>query len=213
MKAQLRRECISRVTEDINVSLVEEVISEMVQDCAEDVFETDVTQRLKQLQEFEDIVKLSRAGKFLQRWKKEYKAVTKLKRAMMAFPSSAAMETVPDQVDRLLKNCRDESVSDSRFFVNKRARLTIETPVDVDRRWRNIDTQMSVHTLYQKLLVERAWQHLDVSKLVGQKLIEKLKSDKKGRSDSLFLLSCAPMNQIPDKICKVQWVTMIYKAK
>ena len=186
VKAQLKQECIARVTKEIHLEMVEEIGMEMVQDCAEDVFETDVTQRLKQLQEFENIVKLSRAGKFLKRWKKEYKAVTKLKRAMLAFPSSAAMDSKPEQVNRLIKNPRDEKVTDSRFYVNKRARLTVETPLEVNQRQRDIDTQITVQTLYRRLLFERAWQPLDVSRLISQKLLEKLKTDKKGIT--LFLL-------------------------
>lgn len=151
---------------EINQEITLEVISKMVQECAAEVYETDVTQRLKQLQELEDIVKLSRTGKFLRRWKKEYKAVIKLKRAMMAFPSSASMESAPDLLDHLI--------------LDKQTRLTVDTPVQVEERRKKIDTQISMQYLYHRLLSERAWQPLDLSKLVGPKLQEKLRTTHKG---------------------------------
>ena len=194
VKAQLKRECIERVTEELKDGMVQEVMSELVSEVAADVYETDVTQRLKQLQELEDIVKVSRAGKFLQKWKKEYHAVTKLKRAMLAFPSAPSMESSHDQLNHLLKSCRNDRVEGARFYVNKQARLTVETPLEIEARWRHIDTQISVHALYQKLLLERAWAPLDLSKLVGQKLTEKLRGVSVGMDTRLQVANLLPEN-------------------
>ena len=180
VKAQLKRECIERTTEEINRELIQEVMSEMVQECATNVYETDVIQRLRQLQELEGIVKLSRAGKFFKRWKKEYVAVTKLKRAMMDFPSAPSMETTGSQLDCLVPNRKDDIVSESGFYVNQTARLTVETPVQVEERRRRMGIKTTIQSLYQKLMYTRAWLPLDLTKLVGTKLAEKYRRHQKG---------------------------------
>ena len=175
VKAQLKKECIARVTEEINRDLVQEVTSEMVQECATNVYETDVIQRLKQLRELEGIVKLSRAGKFFRRWKKEYKAVTKLKRAMMEFPSAPSMDATGNQLDSLVPHRRDNTMTELGFYVNQTARLAIETPVQVEERRKRLDIQTTIQALYQRLRHSRAWLPLDLGKLVGTKLVEKYK--------------------------------------
>ncbi|XP_045166422.2 germinal-center associated nuclear protein-like isoform X2 [Mercenaria mercenaria] len=172
VKAQLRRECIERVTIDINDELVEEVMSEMVVDVSEDVFETDVRQRLKQLDDFEKLVKLSRAGRFWHKWKKEYKAVTKLKRAMEEFPCAPNMQTRKEQLNLLL-NVDNESIVDKKFYVNKRAKLTIETPLEIEKHRKETETCALVHRLYRNLLHQTAWAPLDLGRLVGKELNRK----------------------------------------
>ena len=175
VKAHLKKESIARVTEEINRDLVQEVTSEMVQECATNVYETDVIQRLKQLRELEGIVKLSRAGKFFRRWKKEYKAVTKLKRAMMEFPSAPSMDATGNQLDSLVPHRRDNTMTELGFYVNQTARLAIETPVQVEERRKRLDIQTTIQALYQRLRHSRAWLPLDLGKLVGTKLVEKYK--------------------------------------
>lgn len=174
VKAQLKKECIERVTVDINNELVEETLTEMVADTADDVFETDVKQRLRQLDDFERLVKLSRAGHFWNKWKKEYKAVTKLKRAMEEFPCAPNMQSQKEQLQTIL-NVDDERIMDRKFFVNKRAKLTIETPLEIEKRRKETETCALVHRLYRNLLHQTAWTPLDLGRVVGKLLNRKYK--------------------------------------
>ena len=173
VKAQLKRESVARVTEEINHTLIQEVMSEMVQECATSVYETDVIQRLRQLQELEGIVKLSRAGKFFKRWKNEYKSVTKLKRAMMEFPSAPSMEKTGTQLDSLVPNRKNDVITETGFYINQTGRLTTETPVQAEERRKRLEIQTTIQALYQRLRHSQAWLPLDMGKLVGTKLIEK----------------------------------------
>ncbi|KAH3816579.1 hypothetical protein DPMN_118097 [Dreissena polymorpha] len=194
VKAQLKRECVERVTATITETVVGEVVIDLMREMSEDVFETDVRQRLKQLAEFEEIIKLSRAGKFWQIWKKEYKAVTKLKRAMEGFPSAPNMEDYSEQV-RSLVTVDDTRVTNGQFYVNKRAKLTVRSAVEINRNRRNADSQVLVHTLYQRLLQHTAWLPLDLVGVVGKQLLRKYKytSATKGVSKVFWkLLLCLP---------------------
>lgn len=158
---------------DINSELVEEVMNEMVVDVSEDVFETDVRQRLKQLDELEKLVKLSRVGRFLHKWKKEYKAVSKLKRAMQEFPCAPNLQSTKEQL-KLLIISDDERIVNKKFFVNNRAKLTIETPLEIEKRRREADTCVLVHSLYRDLLYRTSWAPLDLGRLVGKQLTRQL---------------------------------------
>lgn len=174
VKAQLKKECIERVTVDINNELVKEILTEMVADTADDVFETDVKQRLKQLYDLERLVKLSHAGRFWNKWKNEYKAVTKLKRAMEEFPCAPNMQSQKEQLQTLL-NVGDERIMDRKFFVSKRAKLTIETPLEIEKHRKETETCALVHRLYRNLLHQTAWAPLDLGRVVGKLLNRKNK--------------------------------------
>ncbi|XP_060558116.1 germinal-center associated nuclear protein-like, partial [Ruditapes philippinarum] len=196
VKAELKRQCIERVTVDVNKDLVDEVMKEMVIDVSEEVYDIDVIQRLKQLDDFEKLVKLSRAGRFWHKWKKEYKAVTKLKRAMEEFPCAPNMQSNQEQLKQLL--CvDDERIIDKKFYVNKRAKLTIETPLEIEKRRKETETRALVHRLYRNLLHQTAWSPLDLSRIIGQELRRKYKPGQQSntlKTSKLFwkLLLCLP---------------------
>lgn len=175
VKAQLKQECIERTTAELNADLVDEVMNEMVADVSEDVFETDVRQRLKLLDDCEKIVKLSRTRRFWTSWKKEFNTLVKLKRAMEEFPSAPNMQSNKD-VLKLLIPVDDDRIIDKKFYVNKRAKLTIETPLEIQARRKETDTYVMVHDLYSKLLYQSAWAPLDLGKLVGKQLSRRQKS-------------------------------------
>ncbi|XP_052780533.1 germinal-center associated nuclear protein-like [Mya arenaria] len=194
VKAQLRKESIERVTVDISQQMVAQVVSDMIEEVAEDVFESDVRQRIKQLAEFEELIKLSRAGRFLQRWKKEYKAVTKLKRAMEEFPCAPNMQGYSEQVRGLIA-VDDPKVANRQFYVNQKAKLTINSAVEIEKQREQAMTQVLVHSLYRRLLQNNAWQPLDLPRIVGKILARKTPfkpGDRKSRSIFWKLLLCCP---------------------
>lgn len=178
VKAQLKKECIERVTTEISKDMVENVVTELVDTVSNEVFETDVTQRLEQMEKAENAVKLSHAKKFWQMWRKAYIVNTKIKRAMEEFPSAPNMQSLTEQLQTLL-NVDDDHFIDKRFYVNKRARLTAETPVEIEQRRKETDIYITAKKLYKDLRKHTAWQPIDIAgelkKYITSKLVASLK--------------------------------------
>ncbi|KAL4226945.1 Germinal-center associated nuclear protein [Mactra antiquata] len=196
VKAQLKQECIERSTDDINKELINEVMEEMIDEVSEDVFDTDVRQRLKQLDDFEKIVKLSRTRRFWSIWKKEYSTLTKLKRAMEEFPCAPNFGSNKEVLKALIP-VENNRIVDNKYYISKRARVSIETPLEAMSRHRKTETYVLVHDLYSKLMHETTWAPLDLGKLVGKQLSRKHKSSmtkvsKTIQNLSWKLLVCLP---------------------
>ena len=182
VQEQLRK-CTEIVTEDISKVLLGEVITDLVQQTASDVYEADVIQRLKLLEDTAKVVEVSRAAKFWKRWKKEFVDVTKLKRGMEQFPCAPCMDKMENQV-RALIHVDDMAIRDKQFYINKQTRLTIETPVEIDRRRMEMESHVLVQQLYRQMLYRNAWQPLHMSKVVGHHLIGKIRSHEKFQGKS-----------------------------
>lgn len=195
VQEQLRKECMERVTEDISKVLLGEVIINLVGQTASDVYDVDVTQRLKFLEDTAKVVEVSRAAKFWKRWKKEFIDVTKLKRGMEQFPCTPCMDKMENQVNALI-HVDDKAIHDKQFYINKRARLTIETPVEIDQRRMEMESHVLVQQLYRQMLYRNAWQPLHMSKVVGRHLIGKISSREQfqEKHQTLYwkLLLCLP---------------------
>lgn len=142
----------------------------MSEEVSQEVYQNDVVKRLEELEDICHCIELQRAGKFLQRWKKEYSSSIKLKRAMLEFPSSVGMESNYDQVKKLVP-CRPNDVCDeSGFYINNMAKLKIDTPDrDLTVRWVT-DRMLTAHQLYRKICHLKAWQPLDMAVTVGTQI-------------------------------------------
>ncbi|KAK3581304.1 hypothetical protein CHS0354_033043 [Potamilus streckersoni] len=170
----LTQQRIERCSADVNDELVNNFVSSMMVEVAEEVYEKDVVQRLKNLEDIERSVKLSRTGHYLQKWKKTYAAITKLKRGMLAFPSAPFMGSVSDQIKNLTRWQGSEGRIKDSFYISNRAKLTIISPMALRAGMKKAYIMMTAHEIYAQLLHERAQQPLDLTRVVGQKLFQKL---------------------------------------
>ncbi|KAL3853116.1 hypothetical protein ACJMK2_016691 [Sinanodonta woodiana] len=170
----LTQQRIERCSADVNDDHVNTFVSSMMLEIAEEVYEKDVVQRLKDLEDIERSVKLSRAGHYFQKWKKTYSAVTKLKRSMLAFPSAPFMGSISDQIKNLTRCQESEGRIKDSFYISNRAKLTIISPMALRVGMQKAHVMMSAHEIYAQLVHERAQQPLDLTKVVGQKLLQKL---------------------------------------
>lgn len=139
----------------------------MSEEVSEEVYQKDVFERLAELEDICHCIELQRAGKFLQRWKKEYSSRVKLKRAMLEFPQSVAMESNYDQVKKLVPFRPNDVCDENGFYINNMARLKIDTPDrDLTIRW-VADRMLTAHELYRKICHLKAWQPLDMAATIG----------------------------------------------
>ncbi|CAC5393662.1 unnamed protein product [Mytilus coruscus] len=170
VKAQLKKEQIDRCALEISDELVDLVINEMSEEVAEEVYQKDVVERLEELDDICHCIELQRAGKFLQRWKKEYLARIKLKRSMLEFPPAVAMDNNYDSVKKLIPERQNDVCDSNGFYVNKLAKLKIDTPErDLTNRWA-VDLMLSAHELYRKICHLKSWQPLDIAITAGSQL-------------------------------------------
>ena len=162
----------SRVTLHLSKTIESSVVMDMIDDVAEEVFDTDVIQRLEEIENAEKAVQLSRVRTFWLLWKRKYTSNTKIKRAMEEFPCAPNMQSLTDQLQSLL--CvEDERLIDKQFYVNKRAQLTTETPIEIDKRRKETDIYITAKKLYNDLRNHTAWQPIDIRSLVGKCLTER----------------------------------------
>ncbi|XP_076100154.1 germinal-center associated nuclear protein-like isoform X3 [Mytilus galloprovincialis] len=170
VKAQLKREQIDRGAIEISDELVDLVMNEMCEELAEEVYQKDVVERLEELDDICHCIELERAGRFLQRWKKEYLARIKLKRSMLDFPPAVAMDNSYDTVQKLIPERQNDVCDNNGFYVNKLAKLKIDTPErDLTNRWA-VDLMLSAHELYRKICHLKSWQPLDIATTAGSQL-------------------------------------------
>ena len=98
----------------------------------DDVYQTDVIERLQVLQECAAGVHLMTKARFWSRWRNRFASRVRLRRSMLNFPSSPAILSPVEQVRRLLPaSARVEG--DCVSLGAKRSRLTLQSPVDVDK--------------------------------------------------------------------------------
>lgn len=157
---------------EISKEMEEELVKKIIMEVSDDIFDLDVTQRLKQMAGAEKAVQLSRSKKYWEIWKRKYKVNTKIKRAMEEFPCAPNMQSLTKQLQSLL-TVDDNSLSDKRFYVNKRARLTTETPVEIEQRRKETEIYITARKLYNDLRNHTAWQPIDLPKVVGKCLADK----------------------------------------
>lgn len=172
MEAQLQRERLERVTMDISKAIEEDMVTKIIQEVSSSVYDTDVTQRLKQMADAEKAVQLSRCKKFWTIWKKKFTVNTRIKRAMEDFPGAPSLLSSSKQLQNLF-TADNEQLEDRRFYVNKKARLTTETPAEIEQRRKETEIYITARKLYNDLRNHTAWQPLDLPKVVGQSLAEK----------------------------------------
>ena len=160
----------------MNNDLLEEVVMDMTDTVAMEVHQKDVVDRLEELANIQQCVELQVAGRFLQRWKKEYAARLKLKRSMFTFPCNPSMASTADQIDNLIPDRRLASEIDDGFFINQTSKLSLVPIVERADREHAVQNLLKAHEIYKKMCHMKSWQPLDIQKLIGSILKRKHKT-------------------------------------
>lgn len=142
---------------------MDKTVQSMIRTVTED-FAQECKEKIEEYERIEKSIQLSRAGKYFQIWRKEHKAMCKLKRSMLEFPCSTSMRKTTDQVKMLIPDRRVDKLVGDGFYVSDIAKLTIESPLDIGVRLGGMDKLLTAHDLYLKLCFEKSWQAQDLTR-------------------------------------------------
>lgn len=148
---------------------------------SEEFYQKDVVERLEQLEDYEQCVKINRTGRFFRIWKAQHAARVKFKRSMLDFPSSSAMLDPTEQIETLLPDTRAEDIEDDGFYVNQTTKLSVESPIEFLKRLEAEEKALTAHEIYRNLCQQKAWRPLDLGSLVGGQLMKQNKAISKSR--------------------------------
>ena len=193
MQAQIKRERTERVTKEIHIEYFEDVSDSLAVEIANEVFKTDVTQRLQDMEKAENAVKLSRTRHFFGIWRKYYQNMVKLKRAVTEFPATGSLKGLKVQNERLTGH-KDNKIIDNHFLVGK-AQLTILSPLEILKRREDREYKCAVLDLKRTMQSVFTWQPEDVSQLVHKTLQKKIPNREKGKKKILFFFFIPPQTK------------------
>lgn len=137
-----------------------------------EVYAMDMELRLKKLRlkELEYCLCLYRMSKVLQQWKKACIRQEQRRYSLQTFPSCPSLVPVADQLKKL---CGPEhsGIVDEALMLNKRARLSIESPICISRRDAYLPAALTLCRLRRHLMQQKAWYPLDIQATVGKELL------------------------------------------
>ena len=193
MQAQIKRERTERVTKEIHIEYFEDVSNSLAVEIANEVFKTDVTQRLQDMEKAENAVKLSRTRHFFGIWRKYYQNMVKLKRAVTEFPATGSLKGLKVQNERLTGH-KDNKIIDNQFLVGK-AQLTILSPLEILKRREDREYKCAVLDLKRTMQSVLTWQPEDVSQLVHKTLQKKIPNREKGKKKNSIFFFIPPQTK------------------
>ncbi|XP_013415982.1 germinal-center associated nuclear protein [Lingula anatina] len=170
IQAKLKEERIQRCTDEISKELVETAALEEILRVSKEVYQTDVIQRLQELDECEKGVKTMRQARFFKCWVNMYMGRMRLKRSMLAFPSAPSNYTSSEQLEQLMPEREEVEMSQDFMPLGKRARLTIRDPTDLVEKNSRLTRSVVLKKFMQRLRHEHAWAPLDIPALIGGNL-------------------------------------------
>ena len=124
------RTLLERLAHEEREHVIADVTREESLRVIDDVYQTDVIDRLQQLHASSAGVQLLRTARYWSKWRNNFAARIRLKRSMLNFPATPSLLSPGEQVRRLLP----ASVRVERGCMTlgaKRSRLTLHSPVDV----------------------------------------------------------------------------------
>ncbi|KAK6177359.1 hypothetical protein SNE40_015477 [Patella caerulea] len=172
VQSKLKAERIERCNKSLMEETVQDVVSDVIDEIAADVYEVNVVQRLEQFREAENIIKLKRCGLYFQVWKQRYLAQIKLKRAMLAFPCGPSVQGPRFQLQDLLPDRRNNEICDKTMFLDQKTKLTLEPATDLEKMNLMLTARLSITFLQQHLRQIKAWQPLDIPRLMQPELLK-----------------------------------------
>ncbi|XP_025107552.1 germinal-center associated nuclear protein-like [Pomacea canaliculata] len=165
------RDRIERENRCVDVTMTElltEVTDELTSEVVNTIYSVDVVQRLQLLSDLQKAMELKTMARFLSLWRRRQK------HSMLEFPSAPSM--IPP--DRMLQNLmpdRPDHISPflphkASFLVNRRACLTLLSPLESERQSLTLTAHLSLASLLRNLQRTRAWQPLQLSSLLKKPL-------------------------------------------
>lgn len=171
VEKQLREQTIEECIQQAKTDIFNEVISEMGSIICQQVYTTDVELRLKELDELEHCITLYRISKVLQQWKRACIIQRQRKQCLETFPACPSLVPAANQLKKL---CGPEhsGIADDFLLLNKRARLSLESPISISRREAYLPVALTLCRLRRDLTQQKAWYPLDLNATVGKELQE-----------------------------------------
>lgn len=173
-RARDRAERLERCADAVSSELLEQTAQEMVRDITGEVHAVDVVARLQLLSELRRAVELQRTSQWFYVWRKAYAARQRQKRAMLDFPCAPSMHHPPHLLQSLCPD-RPETSSISphnpAFLINRRANLTLMSPLEAERRSLTLTAHLSLAWLLNSLQQTRAWQPLRLSPVISAPIV------------------------------------------
>ncbi|CAG5119138.1 unnamed protein product, partial [Candidula unifasciata] len=170
VKAELHRQRLERCSQQCKDDLLVEVVDEVIEEVAMEVYDVDVVMKLDRLNATEKIVKTLRCRRFLQIWRKKYMAEIRAKRSLLDFPSAPSIKAIGEQIHELVPHRPDTRISHKSFYIGERAQLSIESPMDVIQDQLHLNVHLSMASARHMLNNLVMWRPLDVTNIVNAPL-------------------------------------------
>lgn len=172
VEKELKEQTIEECSQQEKTDILHKVIDEMCSSVCHEVYAMDMELRLKKLRlkELEYCLCLYRMSKVLQQWKKACIRQEQRRYSLQTFPSCPSLVPVADQLKKL---CGPEhsGIVDEALMLNKRARLSIESPICISRRDAYLPAALTLCRLRRHLMQQKAWYPLDIQATVGKELL------------------------------------------
>ncbi|BFZ10368.1 hypothetical protein BsWGS_13408 [Bradybaena similaris] len=170
VKAELHRHRLQRCSEQCTEDLLVDVLDEMVEDVAMEVYDVDVVMKLDRLNATENIVMVLRCRRFLQAWRKKYLAEIRAKRSLLDFPSAPSMKALAEQIQELVPHRPDTRITDKSFYIGERVKLCVESPMDVIQDQLHLNVHLSMASARHMLNNMVMWRPLDMTYIINAQL-------------------------------------------
>ncbi|XP_064604912.1 germinal-center associated nuclear protein-like isoform X2 [Liolophura sinensis] len=171
IEMQLKQEQIARCSENVHDEVLQEVVSDVIQETTEEVYRVDVEERLQELEDLEDCVRLYRVAKFWHIWKRMYATRMRL-RSMLTFPGAPSTEHVTDQVDVLIPGREYDRVHNAAVYINDAAKLHVLGPLVAEEKQKRLHRRITLHHILQRLRYHVAYSPLNLGPIVGKPLVQ-----------------------------------------
>ena len=170
VEKELREKTIEECSQQAKTNILHEVIDEMCSSVCQQIYASDVELRLKELEELEHCIYLYRMSKVLKLWKKACVLQQQQRYSLQTFPACPSLIPVADQLKKLC-GAEHSGIVDESLLLNKRARLSIESPICINRRDAYLPAALTLCRLRRHLMQQKAWYPLDIQATVGKELL------------------------------------------
>ncbi|XP_070534280.1 germinal-center associated nuclear protein-like [Ptychodera flava] len=172
VEEMLLRESMERCS----VTVTDEILASMVdtecQYISREVIKEGIEMRDEKLRETEKLVHLMIVARFFKKWNNKYIGRLRLKRDMFTFPSAPRPISAQEQVEVLSpwQQTIERPMSSSYMSLNKRARLSVESPIRIESSRIELSYQMIQHHYKNLLKQKKAWLPLDLPQFLAREL-------------------------------------------
>ncbi|KAL8566161.1 hypothetical protein ACOMHN_041316 [Nucella lapillus] len=196
VEVEQRERCLLVVQSEV----LGEVLGEMAGDVTDEVYQEDVVVRLQLLADLQKAVELKRTVQWLAVWRKALKVRQRQKRAMLAFPCAPPMQAANERLQTMYPDRPEHAPSlvpgKAALLVNHRARMTLLSPFESERRSLTLTAHLSLASLVNSLQRSHAWRPLNLTSVLRSPLNQAVQHWPSG-----FLKESTPLN--------IQWKLLL----